>query len=264
MVTTVVKFPEITTQQGSKEITHNEALRMLDAFMGNDLKTHTLSTPPAAPDEGDLHFVPIGATGVWSTDVGSLAHYYNAQWYYYVPWPGASLYSVEDNDFIRYDGANWTTFRNGGKLYIDVIGNTVLTSADTGVSMFQLGGTPAADFDITLPAVEKIWLVDNSSGRVATFQTGAGGTVIIQDGTQVWIYGDGTGIRQGITGLPGGIRFGGTVGLPIYTTAALPPIADTYLHMISVTDGDAGSPCIAVSDGGTWRRIALGAAVSVT
>jgi hypothetical protein len=35
-------------------------------------------------------------------------------------------------------------------------------------------------------------------------------------------------------------------------------------HMVYCLDGDNGSPCLAVSDGTAWRRIALGAAVSAS
>lgn len=52
--------------------------------------------------------------------------------------------------------------------------------------------------------------------------------------------------------------------LPTYTVAALPTAADRPRALCWVSDGDAGAPCLAVSDGTDWRRIALGAAVSAT
>ena len=53
--------------------------------------------------------------------------------------------------------------------------------------------------------------------------------------------------------------------LPSTTVAAAPSAATAGAGAaIYVSDGDSGSPCLAVSDGTTWRRIALGAAISAT
>lgn len=42
------------------------------------------------------------------------------------------------------------------------------------------------------------------------------------------------------------------------------PSAGTAGRLIYVTDGDAGSPCLAVDNGTNWLRVALGAAISAT
>jgi hypothetical protein len=49
-----------------------------------------------------------------------------------------------------------------------------------------------------------------------------------------------------------------------FTVATLPDVAENADKIIVVTDGAAGSLCLAYSDGAHWLRIALGAAVSVT
>lgn len=63
-----------------------------------------------------------------------------------------------------------------------------------------------------------------------------------------------------------GSRVGGlgTVGLelPQWTVATLPAAADHSGVLVRVADGNAGSPCLAVSDGAEWLRIALGTAVA--
>lgn len=56
--------------------------------------------------------------------------------------------------------------------------------------------------------------------------------------------------------------FGMPIRLPGYTVASLPGANPRTLAY--VTDGDAGAPCLAVHDGSTWRRIALGSTVSAT
>lgn len=50
--------------------------------------------------------------------------------------------------------------------------------------------------------------------------------------------------------------------LATYTVATAPTASDHTGHVIYVTNGDSGSPCIAVSNGTSWLRISLGAAIS--
>lgn len=47
-----------------------------------------------------------------------------------------------------------------------------------------------------------------------------------------------------------------------YAVAALPPATANAGRIVYVTNGNAGAPCLAVSNGTNWLRIALGAAVS--
>ena len=54
------------------------------------------------------------------------------------------------------------------------------------------------------------------------------------------------------------------VKLPEYTVAQLGSLNSQNGMQVYCTDGDAGSPCLAVYDGLGWKRVALGAAVSTT
>ena len=56
----------------------------------------------------------------------------------------------------------------------------------------------------------------------------------------------------------------GPAKLGVYTVATAPDATTHTAGIIFVSDGNAGSPCIAVSNGTSWLRIALGAAVSAT
>lgn len=60
----------------------------------------------------------------------------------------------------------------------------------------------------------------------------------------------------------GAIR--GLIGLEEYTVASAPSPTSNNNRLIYVSNGDAGSPCVAFSDGSTWQVIALGAAISAT
>lgn len=50
--------------------------------------------------------------------------------------------------------------------------------------------------------------------------------------------------------------------LPVHDVASAPADPADGL-MIFVSDGDAGSPCLAVSSGGDWLVVSLGSAIAV-
>ena len=76
-----------------------------------------------------------------------------------------------------------------------------------------------------------------------------GGTMAKQDADSVLITG----------GVINGVTLGGPyVTLNQYSVSSLPANAPVA-RVNYVTDGDSGSPCLAVGDGSTWRRIPLGA-----
>lgn len=49
-----------------------------------------------------------------------------------------------------------------------------------------------------------------------------------------------------------------------YSVSSAPSATTFDQHLIYVTNGDAGQPCLAVAQGGVWKRISLGAAISST
>jgi len=49
-----------------------------------------------------------------------------------------------------------------------------------------------------------------------------------------------------------------------FAVAGLPTASNYTGHIVYVTNGDAGSPCLAVSNGTSWLRVALGSAVSAS
>jgi len=64
------------------------------------------------------------------------------------------------------------------------------------------------------------------------------------------------------------LRLAGAFVMPSFTVTTAPnPSTASGVGagaMIYVTNGNAGSPCLAVSDGASWKRIALGAAIAAS
>jgi hypothetical protein len=52
------------------------------------------------------------------------------------------------------------------------------------------------------------------------------------------------------------------VQLASYTIAELPPASENPYSVVFCLNGNAGSPCVAVSNGVAWKVVALGATVS--
>lgn len=58
--------------------------------------------------------------------------------------------------------------------------------------------------------------------------------------------------------------FTGASILPTYAVATLPAAASSSGMLVICSDGDAGSPCLALCNGTAWLRIVLGAAVATS
>ena len=65
-------------------------------------------------------------------------------------------------------------------------------------------------------------------------------------------------------GRPRGNQITKALTLQPYTVATLPPAAGNLGRLISVSNGAAGQPCLAFSNGTAWVRVVLGAAVATT
>jgi hypothetical protein len=108
--TEILTLDEIVESQANKYLTHNTALRQIEAKTIRVI-SRTTSAQPATPTAGDTYIVPASATGDdWSGEDGKLAHYYNSAWAFYTPFEGQRLWVNDEDDIIVYDGSSWTAF----------------------------------------------------------------------------------------------------------------------------------------------------------
>lgn len=97
-------LPYIAAAQAQKHVTHNAAIRQLDAVTQATLQSLTLATPPGAPSDGQCWYVPTGATGVWAGRSGTIAAYEAGAWDFFTPPVGLRAY-VQDERRVRvFDG----------------------------------------------------------------------------------------------------------------------------------------------------------------
>lgn len=151
-----------------------------------------------------------------------------------------------------------------GSLSKTITGNVTLTTEEAANDIIQVDGTLSADATVTFPIHKKLYLVaNNTTGGYSLILKVAGGSeIILEAGRKILIYNDGSNVLPAIDAFPYGLQIGGTLKLPLYTVSSAPAAASYYGHVIAVTNGDSGALCLAVSDGGNWKRIALGATIS--
>lgn len=106
MSTPLFSLPEIVENQSGKYITHNEALALIEGLLTRVL-SRTNSGAPTSPNEGDTYIVD-DISGDWSlATLGNIAHYYSGAWHFLTPIEGFSIWCVDENTRIYYDGSGW-------------------------------------------------------------------------------------------------------------------------------------------------------------
>ncbi len=101
-------LPLLAVAQAQKEVTHNEALVVLDALVHAAVEAGPIAAPPAMPAEGQCWIVGSAATGEWSGQDGTIALWTAGGWRFLAPREGMRVIRLADRARIRYDGGEWT------------------------------------------------------------------------------------------------------------------------------------------------------------
>lgn len=105
--TDILQIPEISESQSSKYVTHNEAIRQIEAILAGGIVDRDNGGPPGSPSNGDVYIVD-NATGTWSAaGVNDIAYYYGSSWHFYTPVEGVRVWVKDENIEVIYDGNNW-------------------------------------------------------------------------------------------------------------------------------------------------------------
>ena len=102
-------LPYIMASQAQKHVTHNEALRALDALVQLSVADRTLTTPPAAPKEGGRHIVGPSALGAWEGRDGEIAAWQDGAWAYFQPGEGWKAFVEAEQSILVFSGGQWGT-----------------------------------------------------------------------------------------------------------------------------------------------------------
>ena len=113
-VSPILALPLIQPAQAQKHVTHNEALRILDAVVQIGVHDADRTAPPSSPAVGDRHIVASGATGAWAGQAGAIALYDDGGWRFFMPKAGWCAWSAADGALLVYDGTAWSEVAGGG------------------------------------------------------------------------------------------------------------------------------------------------------
>ncbi|MBA4748366.1 MAG: DUF2793 domain-containing protein [Sphingopyxis sp.] len=124
------KLPLLAVGQLQKEVTHNEALALVDALIAPVAIASGVNDPPSAPLVGQIWLVGTAPTGVWTGFALHLACWTSGGWRMIAPRSGMTL-RLDGGPILRFDGAAWL---NPGQVYAPSGGGVVDSEARAAIS----------------------------------------------------------------------------------------------------------------------------------
>lgn len=100
-------LPLLAMAQAQKEVTHNEALALLDLLVQPAVEDGPQADPPVAPVAGQGWIVGAGATGAWAGEADAIALWTAGGWRFVAPRAGMRAARLSDGAWLRFDGADW-------------------------------------------------------------------------------------------------------------------------------------------------------------
>ncbi|MBP8265133.1 MAG: DUF2793 domain-containing protein [Zoogloea sp.] len=144
-------LPYLLAAQAQKHVTHNEALRLLDAMVQLSVLDRTRTTPPASPTDGDRHLVASGATGLWAGWDLNVAFWVDGVWMRLVPRQGWLVWIAAEQAFAVWNGSAWDPVGVPQDVS-DAIFSLVNDADPTKKALFSLSGiTTGTTRTFTLP-----------------------------------------------------------------------------------------------------------------
>ncbi|MEX0344947.1 MAG: DUF2793 domain-containing protein [Rhizobiaceae bacterium] len=100
-------LPYILPSQAQKHVTHNEAIRALDAIAQAGVLSRSLDSPPETPAEGDRYIVTEGASDDWSGHDLEIAAWQDDTWMFYTAKSGWTAWVDDEHVLVVWDGSSW-------------------------------------------------------------------------------------------------------------------------------------------------------------
>ncbi|MBV8848099.1 MAG: DUF2793 domain-containing protein [Methylobacteriaceae bacterium] len=186
--TTHLALPYLDAAQAQKHVTHNDALRMLDALVQLSVAARNVVSAPGSPTEGGRWLVGAGATGAFAGNANNVAAFQDGVWRFFVPQKGWRAYAESEGLILLFDGTSWNdiglsihTLQNLTELGIGTNADTTnILSAKLNNALFTAkatseGGTGDLRYTLNKSAasntVSQLYQ-DNYSGRAEIGQSG--------------------------------------------------------------------------------------------
>jgi hypothetical protein len=140
--TTNLDLPYIAPAQAQKHVTHNEALRALDALVQLSVRSRRFAAPPQEPVEGDRYVVASGASVPWAGRNGQIAAWQDGAWAFFQPQEGWHAFVVDEHRFVVFDRESWREVA-GDTNPVEVVGINMVAGEDNRLAV----RSPASLFD---------------------------------------------------------------------------------------------------------------------
>ncbi len=102
-----LRLPYLAAAQSQKHVTHNEAIRALDAVVQLSVLTQALASPPATPLNGQRWIVAAAATGAWSGQSDAIAAFQDGAWTFLAPVEGWLAWVADVGKLVAWTDAGW-------------------------------------------------------------------------------------------------------------------------------------------------------------
>ena len=248
-------LPYLSPSQAQKHVTHNEALRMLDAVVQLSVTDRTLTAPPTTPAEGERHIVASGATGVWAGKDGQVAMWRDGAWGFSAPKPGWLAWVSAENVLLVRGASSWSTFtQNIAALGVNATAdayNRLIVAGDASLFTNSGHGHQLKIVKAATGETASLLYQNNYSGRAEVGLCG-------DDNLHFKVSPDGSTWREPVTITAAT----GTVRLASTAKASLPSPSAAGSGALAYVYDESGGAVLAFSDGGSWRRVTDRAVVS--
>ncbi len=103
-------LPYILQSQSQKEVTHNDALNILDVLIQAVVQEVGLNTPPGSPTVGQCWVVGSSPTGAWAGKASQIAQAVDGGgWFFVAPFKRLKLWNETTDEYVMFDGTNWVS-----------------------------------------------------------------------------------------------------------------------------------------------------------
>lgn len=253
-----LSLPYIQAAQAQKHVTHNEAVRALDAIVHLAILSDAQTSPPSLPNNGDRYLVPQEATGSWTGRENTIAAFQDGSWAFYSPKRGWVAWIASAGALRAFNGEAWVAV--GGTASVNpaaLVG--VNATADTTNRLSV--SSPASLFN---HAGNGHQLKINKSGVADTashlFQTAFSGRAEVglagDDNLRFKVSPDGSTWKDALVIE----RITGTPRIPAFSLGALPSASTAGAGALIYVSDAASGPAVFVSNGTTWLSLGGGSA----
>jgi hypothetical protein len=107
-----LSLPFIEAGQAQKHVTHNEALRSLDAVVQLAVGGIT-ANPPTSPAEGERHIVGADASDAFAGHENEVAAFQDGAWRFFPPHVGWRAWRIDDAKLLVWTETAWSEVSSG-------------------------------------------------------------------------------------------------------------------------------------------------------